>query len=192
MTEQRSTLLGRIVGGIVIFALISLLVFAYFDDATAKPVRPNGDMLGSESAESFTDYQARAEASLAAADEPAYSLVTFEQPLSPTDAASVLEPVDRVNAMIVAFAAPFSLPEPIDGETRKDVFTRELDRIADSLSGIGDVPTPSRFDAAVIHDDGDTLREVASTPGVATVEVLPFDSAWGSFGVRPVEVPSRS
>ncbi|WIM72229.1 hypothetical protein QP028_13390 [Corynebacterium suedekumii] len=77
----------------------------------------------------------------------------------------------------------------MDGETRADVFDRELSRIGDSLAGIGDVPVPERIDAVVAHDAGDPLRAIATDDAVATVEVLPSDAAWGRFGVRPVQVP---
>lgn len=180
-------MIGRVLAVLAAVALAGALVFAYVDDATHRPVAPQGDMLGTESGESFSSYVQRAGASLAEADETAYALVTFAGPLDPAEAAAVLEPVDRVNAMIVALAAPFPLPEPVAGETRRDVFERELGRIADSLAG---VPSPERIDAVVVRDGGDVLRAVASQPQVAAVEVLPPDAAWGRFGVRPVETPA--
>lgn len=183
-------MIRRIVAILAVVALGGALVLAFLDDATHKPVAPQGDMLGTESGESFSAYVARADASLAAADGPAYALVTFAQPVEPARAAEVLEQVGRVNAMIVASASPFPLPEPIAGETREDVFQRELDRIAYSLAGIGDVPVPERIDAVVVRDGGDVLRAVAARPEVVTVEVLPPDAAWGRFGVRPVDVPA--
>lgn len=181
----------RLLAILAVVALAGVLVFAFFDDATHKPVAPQGDMLGTESGESFSAYAARAEASLAdaPADQPAFALLTFAEPLAPADAESVLVPLGRVNAMIISRAAPFALPEPIAGETRADVFQRELERIAYSLSGVGDVPVPERLDAVVAYDTGDALREVARAPEIITVEVLPPDAAWGRFGVRPVSPP---
>jgi hypothetical protein len=181
----------RVLAVFAVVALAGVLVFAFLDDATHKPVAPQGDMLGMDSGESFGDYAARAQDSLldAPADQPAFALLTFTEPLAPAEAADVLEPLGRVNAMIIALAAPFDLPEPVAGETREDVFQRQLDRIAHSLSGVGDVPVPERIDAVVAYDTGEVLREVAEAPGIVTVEVLPPDAAWGRFGVRPVSPP---
>ncbi|QGU04985.1 hypothetical protein [Corynebacterium comes] len=181
-------MIRRIVAILAIVALAGALVLAFLDDATHKPVAPQGDMLGTESGEPFSSYVGRADRSLADADQSAYALITFAQPLTPAEAESVLTGIGRVNAMIVALASPFALPEPIAGETRADVFQRELDRIADSLAGVGDVPVPERIDAVVVRDTGDVLRAVAGAPEIAAVEVLPPDAAWGRFGVRPVDV----
>ncbi|WIM66957.1 hypothetical protein QP027_07390 [Corynebacterium breve] len=157
---------------------------------TPPPPLINGDQLGQDPGESFSAYEQRAEDSLAAlrGEENSFALVTFAQPLGPDDAAEVLEPVGRVNAMTVASAPARSLPEPTSGETRADVFTRELDRIAASLSGIGNVPTPDTFNGVVVWDVPDVLRMLDDDPAVATVEALPPDAAWGLFGVSPVVV----
>ena len=188
-----SDMIRRLLAAFAVVALAGVLVFAFLDDATRRPVAPQGDMLGMDSGEGFGDYAARAGTTLldAPADEPAFALLTFAQPLAPAEAAPVLEPLDRVNAMIIALASPFALPEPIAGETREDVFGRELDRIAASLAGVGDVPVPERIDAVVVHDTGDVLREVAEAPEIITAEVLPPDAAWGRFGVRPVSPPGE-
>ena len=106
-------MIGRVLAVLAAVALAGALVFAYFDDATHRPVAPQGDMLGTESGESFSSYAQRAGASLAEADETAYALVTFAGPLDPAEAAAVLEPVDRVNAMIVALAASAAFMTPI-------------------------------------------------------------------------------
>ncbi|MDO5511241.1 hypothetical protein [Corynebacterium sp.] len=181
-------MIRRSLAALAIVGLLGVLVIAFFDDATHKPVAPQGDMLGTELDESFQAYSERAETSLldAPEDQPVYALVTFTTGLSPAASGEVLENVHRVNAMIVAMAAPFPLPEPIAGEDRGDVFQRELDRIGDSLQG---VPSPELIDAAVIRDNGDVLRSLSEHEEVATIEVLPADAAWGRFGVRPVEVP---
>lgn len=181
-------MIRRIVAVLAVVALAGALVLAFLDDATHRPVAPQGDMLGTQSGESFSAYAGRAERTLAEADEPAYALITFAEPLTPAGAEAALAGVDRVNAMIVALASPFALPEPVAGETRADVFRRELDRIAHSLAGVGDVPAPERIDAVVVRDTGDVLRSVARAPEIAAVEVLPPDAAWGRFGVRPVDV----
>jgi len=176
---------------LAVVALLGALVLAFLDDATHKPVPPQGDMLGTDSGESFAAYSERARTSLldAPADQPVYALVTFTAPLTPAEAGDLLDDVARVNAMIVQLAAPFSLPEPVSGEGREDVFQRELDRIAASLQGVGTVPVPEHLDAVVVRDNGDTLRQLAEAPQVAALEPLPADAAWGRFGVRPVEVP---
>lgn len=185
MTGRRSLAALAVVG------LLGLLVLAFFDDATHRPVPPQGDMLGTESGESFQAYSERAEKTLLDApdDQPVYALVTFSEGLTPEEAGEVLASIERVNAMIVQMAAPFPLPEPIAGEDRADVFQRELDRIGESLAGIGNVPTPELIDAAVIRDNGEVLRTLSERERIATVETLPADAAWGRFGVRPVEIP---
>ncbi|RNE49472.1 hypothetical protein [Corynebacterium alimapuense] len=191
MSDAQRRMIQKIVAILAIVALLGALVLAFLDDATHKPVAINGDILGSVTDESFEDYRERAAESLAEAPatEPAYALVTFTEPLEPAAAAALLEPIDRVNAMVIALAAPFALPEPVAGETREDVFNRELDRIAASMVGIGDVASPTRIDAVVVRDTGDALRSLAASEEIAVVEVLPPDASWGRFGVRPVEIP---
>ncbi|AKK09197.1 hypothetical protein [Corynebacterium testudinoris] len=189
MHEQRSALITRVVGGLAMLALVAALIFAFFDDATSRPLAPNGDTVGKESAEPYSVYAARAADTLAAADDPAYALVTFTHPLTPEETQAALGSVGRVNAMVIDSAPPFPLPEPVDGASRSSVFHTQLDRIALMLSGVGEVPVPERIDAVVVYDAGDSLREVASHTDIATVEVLPADASWGRFGVRPVEVP---
>lgn len=184
-------MIRRSLATLAVVGLLGALTIAYFDDATHKPVAPQGDMLGTESGESFAAYSERADLSLldAPADQPSYALVTFAEPLTPEEAATALRGVRRVNAMIVQFAAPFSLPEPVAGEDRADVFGRELDRIGASLQGVSSVPVPERLDAVVVRDTGEGLRMLSEVADIATIEVLPPDAAWGRFGVRPVEVP---
>lgn len=184
-------MIRRSLAALAVVGLLGVLVLAFLDDATHKPVPPQGDMLGTESGENFAAYARRAETSLidAPADQPVYALVTFAEPLTPQRAGVVLESLERVNAMIVAMAAPFALPEPVAGEGRADVFQRELDRIGDSLQGVSSVPVPELLDAVVVRDNGEVLRTLSAADDIATIEVLPPDAAWGRFGVRPVEVP---
>ncbi|MDO5668844.1 MAG: hypothetical protein Q4G50_02450 [Corynebacterium sp.] len=185
MTGRRS------LGALAVVGLLGVLILGFLDDATHKPVPPQGDMLGTESGESFLDYSDRAEKTLLDApdDQPVYALATFAESLTPEEAGEVLAGTERVNAMVVALAAPFPLPEPVTGEDRADVFQRELDRIGASLQGVGNVPTPELIDAAVIRDNGEVLRTLSEREEIATIEALPEDAAWGRFGVRPVEVP---
>lgn len=184
-------MIRRSLATLAVVGLLGALTIAFFDDATHKPVPPQGDMLGTESGESFVSYSERARTSLldAPIDQHAYALVTFTGPLTPAEAGAVLDNVERVNAMIVQLAAPFPLPEPIAGEERADVFQRELDRISASLQGVGNVPSPGHLDAVVVRDNGNVLRLLSEAPQIAAIEVLPADAAWGRFGVRPVEVP---
>lgn len=191
MSDAQADMIRRIVAALAVVALLGTLTLAFFDDATHRPVPPQGDMLGTETGEPFTAYAERAEQSLldAPADQPVYALVTFTDPLTPEEAGAVLDNVERVNAMLVELAAPFPLPEPIEGEDRADVFQRELDRIGASLQGVTTVPVPERLDAVVIRDNGNVLRLLSEAPQVATIEALPADAAWGRFAVRPVEVP---
>lgn len=191
MSDAQADMIRRIVAALAVVALLGALTLAFLDDATHRPVPPQGDMLGTETGEPFTAYAERAEQSLldAPADQPVYALVTFTDPLTPEEAGAVLDNVERVNAMLVELAAPFPLPEPIEGEDRADVFQRELDRIGASLQGVTTVPVPERLDAVVIRDNGNVLLLLSEAPQVATIEALPADAAWGRFAVRPVEVP---
>ena len=191
MSDAQADMIRRIVAALAVVALLGALTLAFLDDATHRPVPPQGDMLCTETGEPFTAYAERAEQSLldAPADQPVYALVTFTDPLTPEEAGAVLDNVERVNAMLVELAAPFPLPEPIEGEDRADVFQRELDRIGASLQGVTTVPVPERLDAVVIRDNGNVLLLLSEVPQVATIEALPADAAWGRFAVRPVEVP---
>ncbi|HKM24609.1 MAG TPA: hypothetical protein VJY40_03085 [Corynebacterium sp.] len=191
MSDAHADMIRRIIAALAAVALLGARTLAFLDDATHKPVPPQGDMLGTETGESFAAYAERARTSLldAPADQHVYALVTFAEPLTPEEAGAVLDNVGRVNAMIVELAAPFSLPEPIAGEDRADVFQRELDRIAVSLQGVGTVPVPEHLDAVLVRDNGNVLRLLSEAPQIAAIEVLPADAAWGRFAVRPVEVP---
>ncbi len=191
MSEAHADMIRRIIAVLAVVALLGALLLAFLDDATHKPLPPQGDMVGTETGESFAAYTERARTSLldAPIDEHVYALVTFAEPLTPEEAGVVLTTVERVNAMIVQLAAPFPLPEPVAGEDRADVFQRELDRIAASLEGVGTVPVPERLDAVVVRDNGNVLRLLSEAPQIAAIEVLPADAAWGRFAVRPVEVP---
>ncbi len=186
----RADTVRKVLAGVAVLFLIGLVVVLSFDDRTSRPMPPNGDMLGMEPEQSFGEYRVHAESSLAAAPagEGAFALVTFTGQLDPGEAAEVVEPVGRVNAMLISLAAPFPLPEPVAGETRADVFDRELGRIGHSLSGVGNVPAPEGLDAVIVWEEGDTLRSLAGQERVAAVEVLPPDAAWGRFGVRPVQL----
>lgn len=186
----RADMIRKVLAVVAVLVLIGLVAVLSFDDRTSRPMPPNGDMLGMDPEQSFAQYRAHAEASLMAApvEEQAFALVTFTGETTPEVAAGVLEPVGRVNAMLISLAAPFPLPEPVAGENRADVFDRELARISHSLSGVGDVPTPEGLDAVIIWENGQTLRTLAEEGNVATVEALPPDAAWGRFGVRPVQL----
>lgn len=189
MTRSKGTLAAVIVAVLV---ALGVVVFAYNDDATGRPVAEiNGDMLGMDPEESFGKYQRRAAESLAAAPagEEVFGLITFTEPLASPEADRVTDGLRRVNAMIIGMSAPYGSPEPTAGETRTDVFDRQFSRIADSLEGVGDVPVPERMTAVIAYDDGEALRSVAEDADVAAVETLPPDAAWGRFGVRPVQVP---
>lgn len=182
---------GRaVVAAISIVVLVGLVVILGMRSDPPPPI--NGDSLGMERGESFTDYAARADESLSALnDESAhhFALVTFTEPLEAEPAGEVTEPVGRVNAMMIAGVQLRPLPEPVDGEDRSDVYARELDRVAAALE---DVPMPGPIDtlnAVVVWDHPEILRALDDDPQVAAVEALPADAQWGRFGVSPVIVP---
>ncbi|WP_018297061.1 hypothetical protein [Corynebacterium lubricantis] len=185
---------GRVALAFICVIAFVALVF-YLGARTPAPEPINGDQLGQHNGESFADYSERASASVEALDpaseENSYALVAFTDSLTPEEAANQLTEVERVSAMTIGVASARALPEPIAGEDRADVFQRDLDRIAYSLQGIGDVPVPERIDAVVVWDDPATLRSLYDEPYVATVEALPSDAAWGMFGIQPVNVHSE-
>lgn len=180
----------RIIASLAILALVVVVAVLSFSDRTAKPMQINGDMLGQDSSETAAEYAQRAAASVAEAPdgEHAYSLVSFAQLLSPADAAELLEGIDRVNAMIMLSAPAMDLPEPIAGETREDVFNRQIMLVDAQLSGIGNVRAPAELNGVVVWETPEKVRHLAENPLVFSVETLPPDAAWGGFGVRPVDI----
>ena len=124
---------------------------------------PQGDQLGPDPGETPIAYAQRAADSLAEADEPAFALVTFSEPLQPDAAADLLQPARRVNQIIVAGRAPIAVGEMPD---RREVF--------------GNDPLV----AAVVWESGEVLRMLIDDPRVSTIEVLPADAVWGTFGIR--------
>ena len=180
----------RIVAALALLALVAVVVALSFSDRTAKPMAINGDTLGPDSTESSVEYQERAAVTFAEAPlgETAYSLITFTQPLGSEDAASLLQGVKRVNAMIMLSAPAMDIPEPIAGETRADVFKRQISLVDASLAGIGDVRAPTELNGVVVWEAPENLEKIAENPLVFSVETLPPDAAWGSFGVRPVNL----
>lgn len=167
---------------LAIFAIV--LVFAFATQGDEPAAQNNGDTLGQETGETFTEYEARAEQSLSAAPatEAAFGLVTFAEPLDADEAAEALSDIERISAITLGPIAPHDVPEPVDGEDRSDVFSRELERLG----------LPEEISGVVVYDTGESLRKLARDPAVATVEVLPPDAVWGTFGTRSVEVPSGS
>ncbi|ALP50578.1 hypothetical protein P9K31_04835 [Corynebacterium glutamicum] len=180
----------RIIALLAILALVVVVAILSFSDRTAKPMQLNGDMLGQDNTETSVEYLQRASESLADATdgEEAYSLVTFAQPLSPAEAGELLDGIGRVSAMVMLSAPAMDLPEPIAGETREDVFNRQIALVDAQLSGIGNVRAPGELNGVVVWDIPENVRPLAESPLVYSIETLPPDAAWGSFGVRPVDV----
>lgn len=184
----------RIVALLAILTLLTVVAVLSFSDRTAKPMQLNGDVLGQDSSETSAEYLQRASESVANAEdgEQAYSLVTFTQPLSPSEASNLLEGIGRVNAMVMLSAPAMDLPEPIAGETREDVFNRQIKLVDAQLSGIGDVHAPGELNGVVVWDIPQKVRVLSESSLVYSVETLPPDAAWGSFGIRPVDTSGTS
>lgn len=189
MSPQRSTrqriYRRRQAAALVLLAVLALVVVLAFGLFGTQPrTALQGDQLGPDGAETAAEYRERAEASLAQAEEPAYALVGFHDPLSPQDVSDALQPVERMDAIVIGLAAPIAVPEPVAGATRAEVIDSVLARVADHARGMGE-EAPAEVDAVVVYSGGSQLRALASDPRVDTVEVAPEDAAWGSFGVRP-------
>lgn len=180
----------RIAAVLALLGLVIVVALLSFSDRTAKPMAINGDMLGQETSESIDAYAARAATSLTAAPSgrDAYALVSFKRPLDAGSAAEVVADVGRVNAMVMLSAPAMPLPEPIAGETRADVFQRQITLVDAQLAGIGNVRAPQELNGVVVWDTPEVLQQLAANQEVFSVEVLPPDAAWGAFGVRPVNV----
>ncbi|MGD7003247.1 hypothetical protein [Corynebacterium halotolerans] len=179
----------KTIAAVCVIGLVAVVLLLSQSDRTSRPMAVNGDAVGQETGESLESYVGRAEQSLveAPAGENAFGMITFAAPLDPESAAEVLSGLERVNAMVLLSASAMPIPEPVAGETRDDVFRRQLDRVDDSLAGIGDITAPRELNGVVAWDDGEAFRSVAADPAVLAVEVLPPDAAWGRFGVRPVD-----
>lgn len=189
MSPQRSTrqriYRRRRAAALVLLAVVAFLVILAFGLLGTQP-RPalQGDQLGPDGAETAAEYRERAEASLAQADKPAYALVGFNKPLSPHDVSEALQPIQRMDAIVIGLAAPIAVPEPVAGAERADVIDSVFARVAEQANGLGE-EAPTKVDAVVVYSGGSQLRALASDPRVDTVEAAPEDAAWGSFGVRP-------
>ena len=180
----------KIVAIVSIIVLVALVAWASYQDQTGKPQPYNGDSLGRDTSETIDSYLSRADNSLAEApaDEKAFALVTFNDPMPTAAAGPIFEKagIGRVNALIVDAAVPIPLPEPVEPDNRAVVFDRALQRVAGT---VGADPTSKDFwiRGAVVRDTGDKLRELKkSSSEIMAVEVLPPDAAWGLFGVQPV------
>ncbi|MGP6172828.1 hypothetical protein [Corynebacterium sp. A21] len=178
----------KVIAAVSLIGLVAVVLALSQSDRTSKPMNINGDMLGQDVSETLGDYRDRAAESLAEApsDQAAFGLITFTEPSTPAEAAVMLTELRRVNAMVMLSAAPMEIPEPVVGETREDVFNREIDRVDHSLAGIGEITAPREIDAVVAWDNGDAFRSISGEDSVLAVEVLPADASWGRFGVRPV------
>lgn len=131
---------------------------------------PQGGQLGPDTGESAQEYAQRASISMrnAPGDECVFALVTFSPALSAEEAADVLEPIGRVNAIL----PPESHPLPVGEGDRAHNFT---------------VATEEDLAGVVVWDTGDALRQIADNERVWSVEALPPDAVWGAFAIRPVD-----
>lgn len=168
-------------------AAVGLVVWGAGAFGTQPSVPLQGDQLGPEAGEDKSAYAARAAESLHQADDATgiYALVTFQSGLDVRAAAQAVEKARRVNALVVGASEPISLPEPIDGASRADVFDDALDSMQARLEGMDRVELPRKLNAVVVWDTGEILRDIAQKPMVAAVEAAPADAAWGSFAIRP-------
>lgn len=130
---------------------------------------PQGDQLGPDAGESAEEYAQRALISMRNADDndPVFALVTFSQPVSAEEAADLLAPIRRVNAVVPLE----SYPIPVGEGDRAHNFAVAT---SDDLTGV------------VVWDTGAVLRALAEHERVWSVETLPPDAVWGAFGIRPV------
>ncbi|AKK03501.1 hypothetical protein CEPID_08255 [Corynebacterium epidermidicanis] len=170
----------KTVAGLAALIIVVAIVGAGFDDNTSKPMLRNGDQLGMEPNESFSQYQQRVVGSLDR-DGDGWALVTFDHPLTVEEAGRVTATwnIQRVSSLTLTQAKPVAIPEPIAPETRADVVRRTADSSPEVAGGIS---------GALVFARLAQLRTLAQEPTVVAIEVLPRDAAFGRFGVRPVVV----
>ncbi|WP_075692209.1 hypothetical protein [Corynebacterium sphenisci] len=178
-----------------VIGLSVMFVLAAGSDRVRGPMSINGDFLGPEDGESVAGYAARADAALAGIDDELahWALVSLAPPAEP-------EVVDRiapggsgirVGRVLLGAAIAVELPEPPAGGSRAEVLRREATRAAVESGLDPAAPLPGVV-GLVVHADAAALRAMRDRPGVAAVEPLPADAAYGRFGVRPLAEPAGS
>lgn len=185
--QRIAAVLGVTVGVIAGIALVIAGVYGVGLFTQPHPPTLQGDSLGREEGESWEAYAARSERSAASISKsPSFALVTFETPLSPSQAARTVREAGRVSALLL-IDAPFQpIPEPPTGHSRADVFEREAALLAAQGEANGIELDPEAIAAVVVYDDGETLRSIAAKSEVGAVEALPPDAVWGAFAIRPM------
>ncbi|MEJ4099418.1 hypothetical protein V5S96_03455 [Corynebacterium mastitidis] len=162
-------------------AVLLLGTWASERDREGLPL--NGDAVGIEAGESYTDYQRRAQGTLdgAPADQEAYALVVFRDWAAPEQAGPWLEPLARVDAGLIDAVRIRPLPEPVAGSTRSEVLATGIERELAATPGV-----QPRLSGAIVRDTGERLRAWAAEHGdnLGAVEVLPPDAPWEGFGIR--------
>ena len=78
-------------------ALVAVGIYAVGLATPATPPTIQGDTLGIEPGESWSEYEGRAGASISQSSEPAFGLVTFARPLSPSEAAAAVESLSLIH-----------------------------------------------------------------------------------------------
>ncbi|MBV7296204.1 hypothetical protein KRX51_09805 [Corynebacterium sp. TAE3-ERU12] len=171
-------------------ALVAVFIVAAFSDRVIGQPTINGDLLGPQEGENAAAYIARADEELAAmdGDQPRWALVSFV-PAITADIVDLRVPAGsvRVGRVLIAGSAGFDVPEPTRGATRAEVIRRE----AGFAGGRGQPFTLTDdgtllVSGLVVYAVPNDLRTLKTVAGVAAVEPLPEDAAYGRFGVRPL------
>ncbi len=187
---------------VCVIGLAVVLVVMAGSDRVHGPMNVNGDVVGVESGEPLADYAARASESLrtpppladgSTADVNArhWALVSFDPPADAATAAAAVDGIDglRVGTMFVGPTVSRSLPEPVAGTTRADVFARELDLIGRSAGVAVEGYHGVGITGLLVRGTLGQLRSIEGRPGVVAVEALAADAVVGRFGVRPLPLP---
>lgn len=193
---------AAVIAIICVLGLAVALVMMSRSDRVSAPMNVNGDGVGIESGESIGDYAARAAGTLqspppladgsgAGADARHWALVSFDPPAGAAEAAAAVDGIDglRVGTMYVGQIVSRSLPEPVAGGTRADVFERELGDLRRSAGPIVQGVGEAGMTGLLVRGTLEQLRMIEGRPGVAAVEALAADAAIGRFGVRPLPLP---
>lgn len=193
---------AAVIAIVCVLGLAVALVMMSGSDRVNAPMNVNGDVVGAESGEPLEDYAARAAESLrtpppladgseASDSDRHWALVSFDPPADAETAAAAVGGIDglRVGTMYVGQIVSRSLPEPIAGETRADVFERELELLRRSAGPVVQGTEGAGLTGLLVRGTLEQLRSIEGRPGVAAVEALAADAAIGRFGVRPLPLP---
>lgn len=162
--------------------LVIMFFFAASSDRVHGEMNIQGDYLGPDGEESVSEYVARADQALIAAEgtENRWALVSFDPPVSPGDINRIVPSDVRVARVLSVDSVPVTLPEPIGETTRSEVIEREF---ASRTMLAGEDPALGiRIVGLLVWANVDQLDDIRTR--TRAVEPLPTDAVVSRLGVR--------